>query len=258
MHYLVRLVGILFPDADKNEIVENTLSRQRHIGDFWKIHFEHRQKDPDTSVSEIKIFHWRNSNDGSGVNRCLAVGDRGEMKHRVPINRRIKACMITKRPLLTNLTGLYISFQDEIDVGRYRQIHGLASDELDRFLAHKTSEKYLIQTVRQRCGGRECVCRVPPKTNRYRHSLVLLVITAAVPSADLVHLPVHCGCPAIKNLHPIHPNVSLTGVGICCVNHRQRDKASTVFRPTEENRKIIQRKAVALRETVNLFLARAI
>src|SRR5208282_6352984 len=120
MHYLVRLVRILFSDADKNEIMENALSRQRHIGYLWKIHFEHRQKDPDTGVSEIKILHWRHSNNGSGVNRCLAVGDRGKMKHRIPVNRRIKACMITKRSLLANLTGLYISFQDKINIRRHR------------------------------------------------------------------------------------------------------------------------------------------
>ena len=80
-----------------------------------------------------------------------------------------------------------------------------------------------------------------------------------MPRADLVHLPVHPGRAPVVNLHPVHPDIPLAGVGVLRVDSRQRDEPAAVLRPAFQDRQILEGKTLpALIESVNHLFARAI
>ena len=84
-----------------------------------------------------------------------------------------------------------------------------------------------------------------------------------MPRADFLQLPVHARGLLVKNLHPIHPHIAFTRIGIFRDDARQRDEPPAILRPALLDRQIQQRRQCGLRvrrmaiEPVHNFLARA-
>ena len=74
-----------------------------------------------------------------------------------------------------------------------------------------------------------------------------------MPGTDLVDLPVHSGRPSIIDLHPIHADIAVAGVGVLGEDGRQRDEAPAIVRPALEDWQIVQGKISA--RLVNDLLA---
>ena len=72
VHDLEGLLGVLFADADEDEVVENAFGRERDIDDLREVHFEDRQENPDAGVAHVEILHRRNADDRGGIDRVLA------------------------------------------------------------------------------------------------------------------------------------------------------------------------------------------
>jgi hypothetical protein len=77
MHYFESLIGILLPNAHKNQIVKYPFGRQGYVHNLGKIHLEHRQQNSDRSVADVEIFHWRFADNGCRIKRIPPVRDRG-------------------------------------------------------------------------------------------------------------------------------------------------------------------------------------
>jgi hypothetical protein len=88
------------------------------------------------------------------------MGDRGEMKDRIILDRGVEPGVIAERSFRPHLARLDVTFQDEIDIARNFQVDGFARHQLDRFLADESGEKNFIEPIRQRRGRRESVGRI--------------------------------------------------------------------------------------------------
>ena len=73
---------------------------------------------------------------------------------------------------------------------------------------------------------------------RHRHARAGFVITAAVARADFLQLPVHAGGAVVVDLHAIHADVALAGVGVFGDDAGQGDEAAAVERPAFEDGQI--------------------
>ena len=147
--------------------------------------------------------------------------DRGEMEDRVIIDRGVEAGVIAERSFRPHLARLDVAFEDEIDVGRDFEIDRLALHQLDGFLAQEAGEENLIEPIGQGRGRGKGVGRIAAERDRHRHALAAFVIALAVARADLVHLPVHAGGAVVVDLHAIHAEIALAGVGVARVDVRQ-------------------------------------
>src|SRR5580698_1205391 len=70
---------------------------------------------------------------------------------------------------------------------------------------------------------------------------------------DFLPLPVHAGGALVVNLHPVHAKIALARLRTTRGHAGQSNESSRVLRPALQNRKIEQRKVVAL----NNFFARS-
>ena len=131
VHHLEGLIGILLPDADEDQIVENTLRRKRHVHHFRKIHFEDGQENPHARVAHVKIFHRRDADDGGRINGVAAMRDRGQMKDRIILDRGVITGVIAERSFRPHLARLDIAFEDEIGIGRNFEVDRFAFHQLD-------------------------------------------------------------------------------------------------------------------------------
>src|SRR5206468_7712908 len=61
---------------------------------------------------------------------------------------------------------------------------------------------------------------------------------------DLMHLPVHRRGTIIKDLHPIHSDISCASFGIARVHIGKGDEPAAVLRPAFEDGKITQRDPI--------------
>ena len=59
VHDLERLPRVLFTDGDEDQVVEDTLCRERDINDLGKVHLEHGQEDLDARAAHVEVLHWR-------------------------------------------------------------------------------------------------------------------------------------------------------------------------------------------------------
>src|SRR5206468_6569396 len=108
------------------------------------------------------------------------------------------------------------------------------------FPAQETGEQYLIQSVRQWSGRGEGVNRIASQSDGDRHAFATFVITLAVARTYLVHLPMHCGCLFIVNLHPINADVTRPAFRISRMYIWKSDETPAVFWPAFEDREIEQ------------------
>ena len=79
----------------------------------------------------IEIFHRRNADDRGRINRVAPMGDRGEMKDRIILDRGVETGVIAERPFRPHLARLNVTFENEIDIGRHFEIDRFARDQLD-------------------------------------------------------------------------------------------------------------------------------
>ena len=69
---------------------------------------------------------------------------------------------------------------------------------------------------------------------------------AVVFGADFLALPVHAGGALVINLHAVHADVALAGLGVAGDHARQGDEAARILGPALQDGKIEQREIVAL------------
>ena len=131
MHHLERLIGILFADTDKDQIVENAFRRQGHVHYLREIHFEYRQENPDTGIADVVILHGWNADDRCRIDCVTPMCNRGQMKNRIIFDCGVITGVIAKGALRAHFTGLNVTFQDKIDIGWYIDVDRFAADELD-------------------------------------------------------------------------------------------------------------------------------
>ena len=124
-----------------------------------------------------------------------------------------------------------VAFDDEVGVGGDFEIVRLALHEFDGFLAEVTGEEEFIEAIGQRRGGGEGEDGIAAEENGDGHARAGFVIAAAVARADFLELPVHAGGAVVVNLHAIHADVALAGVGVFGDDAGERDEASAVERP---------------------------
>ena len=167
-----------------------------------------------------------------GIDGIFAMRDGGEVEDWVKVGQRIVARVVAEGPFLAQrLFRINVSLQHDVGVGRHFQVAGLAPDEFGGFLAEVAGEHELVQAVGQRRRGAEGIDRVASKEHRHRHARAGLVVTPAVPCADLLQLPMHPGGALVIDLHPIHANVALARIGVLRHHAGQRDKAAAVQGP---------------------------
>ncbi len=221
--------------------MEDAFGRQRDVHDLREVHFEDRQEEFHGRAAHVEILHRRDADDGGGIDGVFAVRDRGDVKDRIRLGQRVIAGVIAERALVPQrLARIHVAFDDEVGIGRHFQIVGLALDELDRFFPQIAGEQEFIEPIGQRRGGGEGEDRIAAEENRDGHACAGFVIAAAVARADFLQLPVHAGGVVVVNLHAIHADVALAGVGVLRDHAGQGDEAPAIERPAFEDGEIEQ------------------
>ena len=110
MHHFKSLIGVLLPDAHKNQIVKHPFGRQRYVHNLRKIHLEDRQKNSNRRVADVEIFHWRFTDDCCRINRIPTVRDRRQMENGVVFDCSVKSGMVAKGPFRAHVARLHIAF----------------------------------------------------------------------------------------------------------------------------------------------------
>ena len=126
MHDLEGLPRVLLPDRHENEVVEGPLGRKRHVDDLGKVHFENRQEDPDARPAHVEVLHRGNTNDGAGIDRILAAGDRRDMEDGIIVHRRVEPSVVAEGTLGTRLPGLDITLDHKVALRRHLERLGHA------------------------------------------------------------------------------------------------------------------------------------
>src|SRR5262249_34714803 len=255
MHHLECLIWVLLSDTDENQVVKDAFGRQGHIYDFWKIHLEHRQKNSDTGVADVEIFHWRFADYCCGGDRVASGCDRGQMENGIVFDGSVKTRVITKRSFRMRLPRLNIAFQNEINVCRHIQLDRCAPNMLDGFPSQKSGKQQLAQAIAQWRGRRERINRVATQSDSDGHALTAFVVALAVARSDLMNLPVHSAGALVIDLHPVNAYVARACFRIARVNIRQGNETPAILWPAFKDRKIADRKAVATLDCMYYFLA---
>ena len=216
--------------------MEGSLGRKRHVDYFREVHLEDRQEGPDACLTHIEILHGWDTYDRARVDRLLAVSDSRHMENGIVIHRRVKTRVITKGPLRTRLSGLHISLDHEITLGRHLQRLGHAFHEIDRLLTGESGKENLVNAVRERCRSSQSEGRITPEADGDRHLLAALVVALPMAGSDLVDLPMHPGSLTIVDLDAVHADITLPGIGIFCINRRQGDEPAAILRPALQDR----------------------
>src|SRR5260370_26345399 len=123
------------------------------------------------------------------------------MENRILIDGRVESCVISERSFLSQFAGLDIPFQDKIDIGRNFKIASLALHKLDRFFSNESSEKHLIEAIRQGRSRSKSVGGISTETDGDRHSLVFFVVPLTVAPAAFLNFPSHPRRPSVRHLH---------------------------------------------------------
>ena len=153
--------------------------------------------------------------------------------------------MVAERPLVAErLGGVDEALDHDVGVGRNLEVVGFALHHLDRLAAEIAGEQEFIQPVRQRRGGAKRKHRVAAEEDGHRHPLAGFVVAASVARGDFLQLPMHAGGRVVVNLHAIHAEVAVAGVGVARDDAGQRDEASAVERPALEDRQVKQRRGL--------------
>jgi len=168
-----------------------------------------------SSFSYPSILHGRHSYYCGGIDCIFSVGNAGDMEHRIEVGKRIKAGVITKRPLGDRGFGrVNISFYDEIRVGRYPQVVGKAFDQGHSLTAQECCKEVLIDIFRQRSRGNIGINRVSSEGYSDRHPPSPPLPCLKVPGTGLVPVPVH-SCPVTAHdLHAVHAEVVFSGLRV--------------------------------------------
>jgi hypothetical protein len=144
--------------------------------------------------------------------------------------------VISERPLREEiLARVDIALQHEVRLGGHLEIDRLAAHVLDGLAAQEPGEHPLVDAVRQRRGRRVGERGIAAERDRDLEAFAELLRAAEVARPGLVDLPVHRGGAAVDALHPVHPDVAGTGVGILGDDVGQREERSAVCRPARHH-----------------------
>ena len=72
VHHLEGVTGILLPDADEHEVVEDAFRGHVIIHNLRHRHLDERQEDPFRGAAQVEIFHGRAADDRRRIQRILA------------------------------------------------------------------------------------------------------------------------------------------------------------------------------------------
>ena len=223
--------------------MKDALGRQRDVHDLREGHPQDRQEQLHAGATHVKVLHRRDADDRRRVNGLFSVGDGGDVKHRIRLGQGVVAGVVTERTRLTQgFGGVDVAFDHDVSVGRNLEVVGFALHHLYRLSAEVAGEQEFIQPVRHRRGRAKRKHRVAAEEDGHRHPLAGFIVAASVTRGDFLQLPMHAGGRVVVNLHAIHAEVAVAGVGVARDDAGQRDKAPAVERPALEDRQVKQRR----------------
>ena len=176
------------------------------------------------------------------VDGVAAVGDGGEVEHRVAVGQGVVAGVVAEGPLHSGLVQVHVAFEHELGVGRHLQVDRAALHEIHRLAAQEAGEEHLVQHPGQRCRGRVGDGRVGADGHRH---LQPPTGRAIVLGGILVEVPVHARGPLVVDLETVHAHVAPTRLGVAGEDQRQGDVAAGVERPALEDRQSLEVDLVA-------------
>ena len=218
--------------------MKNPFSWEGNINNLWEVHLEHGEKNADARGPHVKVFHWGKSDNGAGVDGIFPMGDGGDVEHGVVVHRGIETSVITERAFGTGLAGMDESLDDEVNVGGHFERNGFAGDEVYWALSDESCEEDFVETVWERCGCGESVGGVSTEGYRNGHGFAALVVPFSVARSHFMNLPMHPSFRGRKNLHTIHAEVFVAGIGVLGVDAGEGDEPSSVMWPALENGKV--------------------
>ena len=154
------------------------------------------------------------------------------------VGQRVEARVIAERAFENQLLGrVDVSFDDELGRRRHLDLRLCgARDQIDAAALEKAGEKRLVDARRQGAGRRVGQHRRPAEGDGDGHALAALLVEAEVAGAVVVHVPMHGGQPRLEELHAIHADVAVAGVGVLCEHRAERDVPAAVVGPAFERR----------------------
>ena len=168
------------------------------------------------------------------------MGDGGDVENGVVVDGGVEAGVISERAFGAGLAGMNESFDDEIDISGHLEGDGFAGDEVHGALPDEAREEDFVESVRQGGGCGEGVRGVASEGDGDGHGFAALVVSFSVARGDFVNLPMHSCFRGGEDLHPVHSEVFVAGVGVFGVNAGKSDEASSVLWPALEDGEIKQ------------------
>ncbi len=111
-------------------------------------------------------------------------------------------------------------------------------------LRKNPGKQELIEFGRQRRGGGVDRGGIAPQGDGHGHALSEGFIGTVMLRPHLVRMPMHPRRLPIVHLHPIHADVTQTGLGMLRDDKGQRDESPAILRPALENRQRVERRRV--------------
>ncbi len=238
VYHFHSLPWIALVDPYNNQIMGNASFRHVKIKYFWLNGQPDRWKeDLFGCFSQPCIFMRRNPYYGSRINCAFRVSNTGDMKNRIEVSEGVETRMIAKWPFWYKFFSR-INIALNYYVGIWRNINVICNAlyQLYFFLPEKSGQYVFTYVFWQWCSSGICVNRVSAQSNRYRHSFSCCLPCVKMICPCLVSLPVHSRGITSEYLHPVHSDIWPSGHRVNRMNHRKRDKPSSVVRPAFQDR----------------------
>ena len=195
------------------------------------------------------------------------MGDASEVEDGIEIFERVEAGVIAERALAAQFVEVDVAFEHNFARSRYLEVYGFALDQIDRRSAEKAGDQVFLDLGRRgnnrrkrHCGfgadgnrdlhlpGRAIAFGNDGTSGRARHDVDRRRLArdccphtlARVFGRNFLTLPVHSSRTFVEDLHPVHAEVALAGLGIARGDARESDEPSRILGPALENREIEQ------------------
>ena len=75
-------------------------------------------------LTEVAVFHGRQTHNGGRKDGVRAAGDGGYVEHRVLAGQRIETVVVAERPFQFGFGGVAVTFDDDVRFGGHPEVLG--------------------------------------------------------------------------------------------------------------------------------------
>ena len=232
MHHLPGVTRESLANLDDRNMMKGAFDGQVVVDDFRDKQSDEWKEQAFRRFSKPAILHRRTPNNRRRIYRIRTHRYRCDMKNRIWLFERVKACVVSKGSFNPAFGWSNKAFQDKITICGYFNVDCFAADHVDWLFSEEACECHFVDAIRERRSRRVCITGISPQSYRNGNGFILRFILGVVTASNFVALPVHPSRFVIVDLNAVHTNIATSRNRVFCKHHRQRNKASAIKGPT--------------------------